>query len=116
MKTRRIVQALYDRLGCNFIEEYICTPKGSGVKMSSIAVMRHGAELNACTEGVAKLEKAVGDLAWNIEKVRDGKEAVRATLEALLDHLGLEAQKFGAGVRIVKTTNEIKKAKGTKRA
>ena len=86
MKTRRMVQALYDLLGCDYREDSLRADGG--------AVVRYGYR-----PGLLARRHADHNSEATVTK-------------ALLDYLGLEAQEFGPSVRIVKT----KKTKGTKRA
>ena len=96
MKTRRMVQALYDLFGCDHDEHNGTASIRTCWRPGLLARNNH------------EHESTKAMLDWHRKLVYGAQEQ----LEALLDHLGLEAQDFPAGVRIVKT----KKAKGTKRA
>ena len=106
MKTRRMVQALYDLLGCDYEERYDAAGYGSGYGLQGGAIIRE--------------RYKPGLLEANTrEHVTTAKH-----LAALLAHLGLRVQEYPGGVRIV-TVYEVpasvgivktKKAKGTKRA
>ena len=86
MKTRRMVQALYDLLGCDYQEYNL---RGGG----GATVREH---------------YRPGLLEANTKE----HEGTAARLAALMNYLGLEAREFPSGFWIVKT----KKTKGTKRA
>ena len=124
MKTRRMVQALYGLLGCEFEEYEVPTGRGSGFRTVSKAALPtgHAGSLRSLSNAHIELEKLQTETKFRkleLEHLQDYVEREQKArvyacdeLGALLEYLGLETQDFPAGVRIVKT----KKAKGTKRA